>query len=347
MRGTAVVASFALLLAAGALAQRTPLQVATVQYETVPRERIWNGTVEAVEEATVSAQTSGRVAEILYDVNDFVEAGAVIIRFTDVEQQAALRQAQGLLHEAEARFQEADTARTRAENMYASRTVSRSEYEQAVANRAATLARLEAARSGVTAAQSEVEHTVVRAPYAGIVSKRHVAVGERVGPGQALMSGLSLESLRVSVDVPQSLIDPIRRIGESWVYADGLRIRGARLTFFPVADSATNSFRVRVDLPAGAATLYPGTFTRVGFLVGSASRLLVPAASVVHRGELTALYVVDPQGRASLRQIRVGREYEGRIEVLAGLEAGEQVALDPLEAGALVKEPRADRSRGD
>ena len=286
----------------------------------------------------MSAQTSGRVAEILYDVDDFVEAGAVIIRFTDTEQKAALRQAEGALHEAQARFQEADNELKRVENMYKNETVSKARYDQARANRDAAMARLDAARSGVTAAQEQVDHTVVRAPYAGIVSKRLVAVGEHVTPGQPLMSGLSLQSLRVNVDVPQSLVDPIRTIGKAFVYTDSQRIPGERLTFFPIADPATNTFRVRVDLPAGAATLYPGTFVKVGFVIGETQRLLVPASAVVHRSELTALYVVGEDGRVSLRQVRTGHRYGERVEVLAGLDAGEQIALDPVRAGVYVKE---------
>src|SRR5690606_6680849 len=89
----AVVLLGALIAAGAALAAEVPFPTAEVRYERAPRERVFDGTVEAVNRATVSAQTSGRVAEILYDVNDFVEAGAVIMRFTDAEQRAALRQA--------------------------------------------------------------------------------------------------------------------------------------------------------------------------------------------------------------------------------------------------------------
>src|SRR5690606_21081126 len=123
--------------------------------------------------------TSGRVAEILYDVNDFVEAGAVIMRFTNVEQQAALRQAAASLEEAEARFQEAEQEHERVANMFRNETVSRARFEQAAANRDAAAARLEAARSAVAAAQEQLDYTEVRAPYAGIVSERHVEVQSR------------------------------------------------------------------------------------------------------------------------------------------------------------------------
>jgi RND family efflux transporter MFP subunit len=317
-----------------------PFETATASYQLAPRERIWDGTIEAVNRATVSSQTSGRVAEIVYDVDDFVEAGAIIMRFTDTEQRAALANARAAAQEARARFAEAESDHKRISAMFENGTVARARYDQARANFNAAEARLESALSGVASADEQLEYTIVRAPYAGIVSERHVEVGEMVRPGQPLMSGLSLESLRVSVDVPQSMIEPIREIGKARVYVGERVIDGERLTFFPVADPAANTFRVRVDLPEGAVTLYPGMFVKVGFIVGETERLLVPENALVHRSELTAVYVVAG-AEVLLRQVRIGRLYGDQVEVLAGLADGELVALDPMRAVLLLKERRA------
>jgi RND family efflux transporter MFP subunit len=325
---------------ATAAAAEIPLATVTVGYETAPRERVWDGTVEAVNQATVSAQTSGRVAEIFYDVDDFVEAGAPIMRFTDAEQRAALDSARGALEEAEARAAEADNEFTRIAAMFENGTVARARFDQAQANRGAAAARLESARAGVTNAEQQLQYTLVRAPYAGIVSRRHVEVGEIVRPGAPLMSGLSLEHVRVVVDVPQSMLAPIRTIGRANVYVgEGAPIAADSLTFFPVADAATNTFRVRASLPAAGVTLYPGTFVKIGFVVGETERLLLPTSAIVRRSELTAVYVVGDED-VTLRQIRVGRRYGDDIEVLAGLEAQEAVAVDPVAAGVYLQGQR-------
>jgi RND family efflux transporter MFP subunit len=337
MMGLTLAASTAAVTAA-----EIPLVTLTVGYEKAPRERVWDGTVEAVNQATVSAQTSGRVAEIFYDVDDFVEAGAPIVRFTDTEQRAALAGARGALEEAEARAAEAESEFARIAAMFENGTVARARYDQAQANRNAAIARLESARAGVVNAEQQLEYTLVRAPYAGIVSRRHVEVGELVRPGAALMSGLSLEHVRVVVDVPQSMLEPIREIGKANVYVEDRAIAAESLTFFPVADAATNTFRVRAGLPGGSATLYPGTFVKIGFVVGETERLLLPATAVVRRSELTAVYVVGSDA-VTLRQIRAGRRYGEQVEVLAGLEAGEKVAVDPVAAGVYLQQQRSDR----
>jgi RND family efflux transporter MFP subunit len=321
----------------GVVDAAVPFETVRVAYEVAPRERIWDGRIEAVNQATVSAQTSGRIADLPFDVNDFVDAGEIIMRFTDTEQRAGLTRAQASLEEGQARYAEAAQEFERVSNMFDNGTVSQSRFDQAKANRDAAQARLNAARSGVETAKDQLEYTVVRAPYAGIVARRHVELGELVSPGQPLITGLSLQSLRVNVDVPQSMFHAIRTIGKAFVYIDEDRIAGTELSFYPVADVAANTFRVRVDLPDGSATLYPGMIVKVGFVVGETQRLLVPAHAVVRRSELSAVYVADGD-RVTLRQVRLGRRYGETVEVLAGLSEGELVAVDPVAAGIFLKE---------
>lgn len=333
-----LIANFALSCMLAAAAQASiPLETVQVLYEVAPRERVWDGRIEAVNQATVSAQTSGRIAELPFDVNDFVDAGKVIMRFTDTEQRAAVSRAQASLEEGQARYEEASQEFERVSNMFKNGTVSQARFDQAKANRDAAQARLNATRSGVATAREQLEYTVVRAPYAGIVAKRHVELGELVSPGQPLITGLSLQSLRVNVDVPQSMFHAIRTIGKAFVYIDGERISGTELTFFPVADVAANTFRVRVEIPDGSATLYPGMIVKVGFVVGEARRLLVPAGAVVRRSELSAVYVARDD-QVTLRQVRLGRRYGESVEVLAGLSEGEFVAAEPVAAGIFLKE---------
>ena len=206
-----------LLAMASAASAAVPFETVTAKLEDAARERVWDGRVEAVNQATVSAQTSGRIAELPFDVNDYVEAGAVLMRFTDTEQKAALAQAEAALQEATARLAEANQEFERFSKMIENNSVSRAAFDQSRANRDAASARLDAARSRVEGAKEQLEYTVIRAPYAGIVSKRHVELGELVGPGQPVISGLSLQSLRVNVDVPQSMFHAIRTIGKAFV----------------------------------------------------------------------------------------------------------------------------------
>jgi membrane fusion protein, multidrug efflux system len=332
------VAASAWLAACGG-AHRSPpppaqpaLRSVLIEPVSTPVERRLDGIIEAVNQGTVAAQTAGRVEAILYDVNDFVPAGAVIVRLRATEQRAGLSQARAGLQEAAAREADAQTRYQRIADMYERKVVPKATLDEAAVNRAAAVAHLEAARATLQGAAEGVAYTEVRAPYAGVVTRRLVQVGETVSPGTPLMSGLSLQYLRVAVDVPQSIVGQVRRIRQGAVYVEGRRIEATRVTVFPEASAPSNTFRARLELPENAADLYPGMFVKVGFVTGAAQRVLVPLPALVERSEITAVYVVGPDGRTALRQVRVGDRFEDRIEIVSGVSPGERVALDPLAA---------------
>jgi RND family efflux transporter MFP subunit len=327
--------------ATGSVAARAdnvlPFETFVVESAQAPLERIHDGTVEAVHQATMSAQTSGRVAEVFFDVDDYVEPGQPIIRFTDTEQSAGLRRANAALEEALARQKQADDEFRRKSDLFQSGSSSQREYDEAVAARDSAAARASAARSTVDAAKQQLEYTLVRAPYAGIVTARHVQVGEAVTVGQPLMSGLSLEALRVVVDLPQQVAVKVREYRSAAVLTAEGRVDAAGITIFPFADSASNTFTVRLDLPPGQFALYPGMFVKAAFVIGDASRLLIPEGAVVRRSEVSGVYIISDSGRLRFRQVRVGNRFDDRVEILAGLAEGERVALDPVQAGIYLK----------
>lgn len=314
------------------------LATSTVTAETLPAERLLDGTVEAINQATVSAQTSGRIIAIDCDVNDYVPAGKVLIRIRSTERVANLTQAQAALKEATAREAEAQTHYERIQDMYQRRVVAKATLDEASAARDAAVARLIAARAGLDAAREGVAYTEIRAPYSGVVTQKFVQVGQTVAPGTPLMAGASLDALRVVVEVPQSIVEQVRKVRQAAIYADGRRIESAGLTLYPAAEPGTNTFRMRIDLPPDQRGLAPGMFVKVGLVTGETEQLMVPRSSVVERSEMRAVYVVAPDGRVSLRQVRLGRVRGGQVEILAGIVSGETIALDPLAAATRARQ---------
>lgn len=308
------------------------LATRVVQPVRVPVERTVDGTIEAVNQATVSAQTAGRVAEILYDVDDVVPAGAVIVRLKGVEQRAGLTAANASLSEAKARAAEAEANYARIADMYQRRVVSKAQFDQATANRDAAVARLTAAEASLTSAREGVGYTEVRAPYGGVVTKRHVEVGETVVPGSPLMTGISLKDLRVATYVPQTVLAQVESRKQANVYLGEKSVRATKITVFPEAATASGTFRARVELPPGSIDAAPGTYVKVGLVVGEAARLTVPASALVRRSEVTAVYVVDAKNVPALQMVRPGPRSGDEVEILAGLKAGDRVALDPVVA---------------
>jgi RND family efflux transporter MFP subunit len=302
----------------------------------------WDGTVEAVREATLSAQTAGRVTRVGVDVNDRVAAGQVLLRLTVVEQQAGVDAARAQLRAVEASAIEAERQHRRFAELAKGDYVSRAQLDQARAARDAALAARDAARAQVAAAGQNADYTTLRAPYAGVVAARLVEPGEAVSPGQPLLTVYAPEDLRIEVQVPQSAAEAIRARPQARVRLDDGRTIDAReIVVHPTADPASHSVRVRVRLPRLDMLPAPGAVAKVEFPVrGEGRSLRVPSSAVLRRGELTAVYVVS-DGRVLLRQVRLGAAAGDRIDVLAGLRAGEVVASDPDTALQWVARQRA------
>ncbi|MES9959157.1 MAG: efflux RND transporter periplasmic adaptor subunit [Sedimenticola sp.] len=333
-----ILISLALGLA-GVAQAGTDLETALAESWETPREYRLDGVVEAVNQSTVSAQTQGQIEEVLFDVDDYVERGTLIVRLKDTEQRARLAQAEADLKAAAARFKEARNEHARIKGVFDKKLVSQSAMDKAGSALKSARARHDAAQAGLSQAQEQLEYTRVRAPYSGIVTHRHAEVGEMANPGKRLMSGISLDQLRVNVDVPQSLIPAVRKIGKASVQQPGNGyIPASKITIFPYAHHGSNTFKVRLDLPEGDLNMFPGMFVKTAFITGSRKQLLVPESAVVYRSEVTGVYVVSEDGGISLRHVRVGHPTDdGMVSVLSGLSEGERVALDPIAAGAQLK----------
>lgn len=318
------------------------LQTGVAREDIYPVERLFDGTVEAVNQATMSAQTSGRVEAILVDVDDYVERDSLVVQLRDTEQQARLKQAQASLSEAQARLRQARDEFERVKSIYARKLVAKAALDRAEADFNAARARAAQAEAAQAEAQEQLAHTRIRAPYSGIVLERHVEVGEMVQPGKPIMTGVSLEKLRVVASVPQRYVEAIRSNRRASLYWDGddrARVVSEDITVYPYADPLSHGFRVRVDLPESSDYgLYPGMLVKVGFVVGEAEVLTVPREAIVHRSELSGVYVREVDGGIRFRHIQAGYAYaDGRVQVMSGLETGEQVLLDPIQAGIELK----------
>ena len=336
----------ALLGAASVMAEG--LDTAAVARADLPRVYRLDGVAEAINQGTVSAQTAGRVLAVNVDVDDYVGQGDVIVEIEDVEHQARVSQANANLQATVAQRQDAEIEFRRIQGVFAKQAVSQAEMDKAGTALKQARAGEKAAEAAAEQALQQLEYTRIRAPYNGIVTERLVEVGESVQPGQPLISGLSLEQMRISVDVPQNLVELIRKERQAQVEVGGRWVMAESVTVFPVADPRSDTFEVRLQLPAAVEDVFPGMYVKVGFVAGSQPALVVPLAAVVSRSEVVAVYVVDEDGRVHFRHIRLGSPAGmAHVSVLSGLDEGELVATDPVAAGILLKSQRSAQVRDE
>lgn len=323
-----------LLFTAINFAHSAELATSTAAYETLPLERWFDGTVESVKHATISSETKGRVAEVMFDVGDKVPAGAVVVKLVSNEQRDSLNQAEAKLAEARANLDVEKKENIRLEELYKRSVISKSEWDRAAARLSIFKSQVISSEALLKTAQEHLTYTEVRTPYSGIVSTRHTERGEAVQPGSPLISVFDPTSMRVVATLPQTLSEKVQALKKARIKLDdNTIIIPIKIIPYPIASPSTSTVKVRLelsDIPSN--TLHPGEFVNVGFTVGTIKRLLIPSKSVVYRSEVTGVYVIK-NNIPSLRQIRLGNQFGNKIEVLSGLENGEQVAIDPVAAG--------------
>jgi RND family efflux transporter MFP subunit len=312
------------------------LASAPVELREVELTRSAEALVEAVRQSTVSAQISGRIVDIRFDVGDRVQKGEVIVR---IDERAATQAAAA--SEAQARAAEAALVNARANverqrQLFAQKFVSQAALDKAESDFKGAESQMKAMLAGAGQSATERSFATIVAPFGGVVAARHVQLGEMATPGKPLMTGFDPSTLRAVASVPSAQVAEIRAAARVHVEipAAGRWVEATSIIVVPAADPRTQSTQVRVELPGDLKGVYPGVFARAHFVVGRAPRLMAPRAAVLRRSELTAVYVIGESGAPLLRQVRLGTISDERgIEVLAGVKAGERVALDPVAAG--------------
>ena len=310
------------------------LQTATVEVRDVELTYSAEAVVEAVRQSTVSAQMAGRIVELRFDVGDYVKKGDVIVRIDEraavqavAASEAQVRQAQAALRNARAEYE-------RSRQLVAQKFLSQAALDRAESEYKAAQERVSALLAGAGQAATERGFATVVAPYSGIVSARHVELGEMATPGKPLMTGFDPGTLRVTATLPQAQVAAIQAGAKARIELPSVArwIEAAQLTVIPAADPRTHTTQVRISLPPEVRGIYPGIYARAYFVTGRKSALLVPRAAVIRRSEVTAVYVVSES--IQFRQVRLGTAGdEASVEVLAGLKPGERVALEPVKAG--------------
>lgn len=323
----ALVAGLAAAASLAVQAQTLPDRV--VQSHPVDLTLPVEALVEAVNQATLAAQVSGRVVEVHVDAGQAVNKGDLLMKIDAREASEVAAGASAQYVNARAHYQRMLSLRQQG-------FVSPAAVDKAKAD-------LDAAQATQGQTTVGVGHATVRAPVSGIVAERFTELGEMAVPGKPLLSIYEPGSLRVTGSIPQYRLVQMRSVRQARVEFPelGRWVDATTVSVLPTADAATHVSSVRVGLPAGIAGVVPGMHARAHFVIGRANKLTVPQTAVVRRGEVAAVYVQDAQGVLSLRQLRLGEVVAaGEVEVLAGLQAGERVVLDPVKAAIQIKSAR-------
>jgi RND family efflux transporter MFP subunit len=311
--------------------QATDLSVPTITVaaQQVPEWFVMDGKVEPIDQGTVSAQTSGRISAITVDVNDVVPTGQLLIEITNTSQTAGQDQAKAAVKAAEARYNDAERQRLRLVDLVKKGSISRREYDSAATEADTASSMLKQTKAELVQAGENLGFTRIVSPYAGVVSARHVSLGETVSPGQALLSGYAFENMRVVASLPARYVTQLKETTPLQVtFPDGQKLTLSKHQLFQFSDPASHSFTLRATLPKQTTPVWHnGSWVKLSMPLETKPKLLLPENAVLRQNELSAVYLAEKNGFV-LRQVRLGRHYDGQVEILSGLKTGEVIAKD-------------------
>ena len=285
-------------------------------------------------------------------------AGLKEAQYTLDEIERTIRAGEAEKKAAEARLALASSTLDRFKNLFERRSVSSQEFDEVQTKKTAAnadadqaserlqallakknqiIARIDQAKADTANAEAFLSHTRILSPIDGIVTTKPADLGQMAAPGTHLLSVEDESRYRLEALVEESRIGRVHLGDTVSVSIDALGQKpmpGQVSEIVPALDPASRSTIIKIDLraPDSSALFRSGLFGKVRFNTGTKQVLTVPVQSVLERGQLAFVYVVDPAKIAHMRLIQTGKRYGDRVEILSGLSEGDQVVLEPLSA---------------
>lgn len=312
--------------AASAAAASLTVTVDAVRSESVATEISATGLVVAAEEATVSATAGGlALTEVMVHEGDTVTAGQIVAQLDNALIKAQIAEQQAAIASAEASFATAVSANERGQRLAKTGALSAETAEERQTTVKTTEAALAQARAALGTLQVQLDRTIVRAPFAGIVSAKPATLGITVQTGTEIMRVQRDGALRAAIDVPEQYLAALSAGDTAAVTGpSGETIDGAIALIGETVDTATHMGRVEIDLPAGS-NLKAGMFVRAKISAGGAPAMTVAESALTWRDGKTAVFVVAADNAVALKPVDTGTRQDGRVAVVGGLAEGDRV----------------------
>jgi len=304
------------------------VSVAPVRSEVVAQNLEALGNARANESVDISSKTSNVVTAVRFGDGQRVNRGQVLVQLDDAQARADVAAAEAAVAESERLF-------NRSRELMATEALSKAQFDQLEATLKANRARLEAARA-------RFEDTVIRAPFSGRVGLRRVSVGTLISPGDVITTLDDTSVIKLDFSVPENFLATLREglaVRATAPAFPGRTFAGKVASIDSRVDQATRSVTVRALLANEDGALKPGMFLNVALANDEREALVIPEEALTPEAERQFVFVVA-DGKAERREVRIGARRPGNVEVLAGLNAGEQVVVEgfqKIRPGAPVK----------
>jgi RND family efflux transporter MFP subunit len=297
------------------------------------------GTLQGFVQAPIAARASGYLKQWHKDIGSRVRKGDLLAEIDSPEIDQQLSQAVAARDQTAASLQLALSSQERWEALRKKDAVSQQELDERRGAAAQARANLAAAEANVERLKELQAFKRVVAPFAGIITRRNVDVGDLIdaggGAGRTMFVLSQTDPLRIYVNVPQAYaqsVKPGQKVTVTQSELQGQAFEGQVARTSGAIDPATRTMQIEVTLPNRDGVLMPGAYVQVQLPLRGAQAMTVPANALLIRGEGVRVAVVDPQKQVRLRPVKIGRNYGPTVEVLEGLSTSDEVVLNPPDS---------------
>jgi len=333
-----------------------PEAITVISVSTLNSGPAISGSLAAEKTASIRSEVSGAVVAVLADPGARVTKGAPLARVDDTVLREAWLSAKSAVTQALLAADIAHREAGRSEKLLAAGAIADNALESAKRNDLAAQAALEDAKSRLASAQKNLDNTVIKAPYDGVVSERQVNAGDIVSPGSPLFTLVDPGTMRLEGAVPADQLglvhvgSPVKFVVTGY---PGRDFTGTVTNVFPSADPMTRQVRLYVRIPNSGNGLVAGLYATGRVASSTRQGLTVPAAAIDQRG-VKPLVTRLKNGKAEVVEVSLGMRDEGSdvVEIKSGLAAGDTLligAAQGITPGAPVKvsaaPPSADQPK--
>ena len=315
---------------------RPYVRVARVRSATTGQNIALPGSLQGYVQSPVAARAGGYLRRWYKDIGSRVQKGELLAEIETPELDQQLSQAVAAQQQQVASMDLAKSTMERWEALRKRDAVSQQELEERRSAFAQAQANLAAAVANVERLRQLESFKRVLAPFAGVITKRNVDIGDLIdGSGRPLFLLAQTDPLRVYINLPQAYAQLVR-VGQPATITQnelpGREFKGELVRTAGAIDAATRTMQVEIALPNRDGVLLPGAFVQVALGLVASGALTVPANTLIIRADGTRVALVDPQGKVHMQQVRLGRNYGEVVEVLGGLTGQERLVLNPSDS---------------
>ncbi len=321
--------------------ERAKIYVKTTQPKSDPvgQTLVLPGTLQGFVQSPIAARASGYLKRWTKDIGSRVQKGELLAEIETPEIDQQLSQAIAARAQAASSLGLAKSTVERWEALRKKDAVSQQELDEKRSGDVQARANLAAADANVERLRQLEGFKRVVAPFSGVITRRMVDVGDLIdaggGAGRVLFTLAQTDPLRVYVYVPQSyaqLVKPGQQVAVTQTELRDQTFRGTVARTAASIDAATRTMQIEVTLPNREGVLLPGAYVQVSLPLQSSQALVVPSNTLMFRGKGVQVAVVDASGKVRLRQVKVGRNFGETVELLEGVQAAEQIVLNPSDS---------------